>query len=106
MDHVLEELGLDWLDIRLRWNTKMGEASERTACETITDWEYRQASMDWCLPLVATMTELELRRMVVHEVVHVIVAPMEMQIGNAVLANQLCELAVENVTRALLEVLP
>jgi hypothetical protein len=106
LEHVLEELRLDWMDIRLKWNTAMGEGSDRVACSTTTDFEYRQASMDWCLPLIGAMTDLQLRRLVVHEVMHVLLAPMEMQISDKKLANQLCELAVENVTRAVLEVLP
>jgi hypothetical protein len=106
MEHVLEELRLDWVTIRLKWNTTMGAESDRTACKTTTDWEYRQSSMDWCLPLTAAMTDLELLRLVVHEVIHVLVAPMEMLIKDQELSNKVCELAVENVTRALLEVLP
>jgi hypothetical protein len=104
VEAVLEELRIDYYTVVIKTNTKMGD--ERTTCETTTDWEYRQASMDWCLPIVAVLTDLELRRTAVHEVVHVMVAEMEMQVKDKDLPNKLCERAVENVTRAILEILP
>ena len=104
VDDVLEALNITYVDVKIKTNTKMD--GDRTICETTTDWEYRQSVMDWCLPIVAVLTDLELRRTAVHEAVHVIVAPMEMQVKDKDLANKLCELAVENVTRAILEVLP
>lgn len=106
VEEVCEQLSLDWVEVNIKFNTKSGEGSDRVCCETTTDWEYRQVVFDWCLPIVATQSDLQLRRVVVHEIVHVLVAPMEMQLPDKELVNKLCELAVENVTRAILEVLP
>ena len=104
VENILEELNVTYVDVKIKTNTKMGD--ERVTCETTTDWEYRQASMDWCLPIVAVLSDLDLRRTAVHEVVHVMVAEMEMQVKDKDLPNKLCERAVENVTRAILEILP
>jgi len=105
-DDVLEELGVDWLTVVHKFSTKTEGDDARVAAETTTDWEYRQASVEWRLPITLLASDLELKRISVHEIVHMLVAEMEMQIKDKSLANKLCERAVENVTRAILEVLP
>ena len=104
MDDLIEELNLTWLIITYRFNTKSD--GDRVAALTTTDWEYRQASIEFTLPVTLLLTDLELRRLCVHELVHVLVASMEMQLPDDPLVNKVCELAVENVTQAILGVLP
>lgn len=104
MDDLLETLEMAWVTVNYKFSTKIGD--DRVAAETTTDWEYRQATIEFSLPITTLATDLELRRICVHELVHVLVSPMEMQIKDKDLANKLCELAVENVTRALMEILP
>ena len=103
MDELLEEFALYWVQVVYKFSTKT--VGDRVAAETTTDWEYRQASIEFCLPVTILETDLELRRICVHELVHVLAAPMEMQVKDKPLSNKLCELAVENLTRALLEVM-
>jgi hypothetical protein len=105
-DEVLEALGMDWLTVHHKFSTKTDGDDARVAAETTTDWEYLQAGVEWRLPITLLLTDLELKRVAVHEAVHMLVASMEMQIPDEPLANKICELAVEHVTRAILEVLP
>lgn len=104
VEHVLEELGVTWVDVELAFTT----VNKGSVCETTTLWEYRTASMQWVLSATIELTDRDLRRMAVHEVVHVLVAPMESQVfgkgGSA--KDKACEFAVESVARAILEVLP
>jgi hypothetical protein len=106
VDDVLEALDLSWFTVRNRFTTENGE--DRVLAQTEPDWEYRQASIEWNLGLTCARTDLELRRDVVHEIVHVLVSPMEqlIQVKAKSVKIKLCELAVENVTRAIMEVLP
>ena len=106
-DNILEELGVSaWMTVRHKYSTRNDEDA-RIGAETTTDWEYRQATIEWVLPITSQLTNLELHRLAVHEVVHTLLAPMESLVK--CVQNDpkalLCELAVENVTRAILEVL-
>lgn len=103
MDELLEEFALYWMHVVYKFSTKTD--GDRVAATTMTDWEYRQASIEFCLPVTILETDLGLRRICVHELVHVLAAPMEMQVKDKPLPNKLCELAVENLTRAFLEVM-
>jgi hypothetical protein len=105
-DEVLEALGMDWLRVSHKFSTKTEGDDSRIAAETTTDWEYMQAGVEWRLPITLLLSDLEVKRLAVHEAVHMLVASMEMQIPDEPLANKICELAVEHVTRAILEVLP
>lgn len=106
-DDVQQELGLDWITIIHRYATShAGPDEDRVACHTTVDWEYRQAGMLWYLRETMTEDDLSLRRIVVHEMVHVMLAPMESLISDGEVRSKLCEFAVENVTRAIVELLP
>lgn len=74
---------------------------ESTAAATTTAWEYRSASITWYLPAVAAMTDEGLEQVVVHELCHVLLAPLK----EALKANTIKveELATENVARAVLK---
>ena len=75
MDDLLETLEMAWITVTYKFSTKT--EGDRVAAETTTDWEYRQAAIEFSLPITTLLTDLELRRICVHELVHVLVAPMD-----------------------------
>ncbi len=101
---VLEALEMSWITIVLKFSELTHP--DRVVAETVTDFEYRQASIKWYLPTSILEEDTSLRRIVIHEIVHVLVAPMEGLVKESPLRIKMCELAVENLTRAFCEVIP
>lgn len=66
--------------------------------DTTAQWQYRQAHIKWYLPTAATETDESIERTYVHELVHVALEPMEKFVKGH---DDECELAAENITRAI-----
>jgi len=75
---------------------------DQTAAVCTTKWEYRTANIDWYLPNLCDQDEQDLEQIVVHEYCHVLNAPVEAHTSAA--NSKFCEIAAENVARALLKV--
>ncbi|MDE3023764.1 MAG: hypothetical protein KGI54_18265, partial [Pseudomonadota bacterium] len=106
VDELLQRFEMQWTTIINRFNTSL--EADRVVCATMADWEYRQASLNWNLPLVATFTDDELKAVAVHELVHVLTAPIWESIPTGRTRDNLFrlnELATENVSRVLLALL-
>lgn len=92
-----------WLNIVVGWDYNHSE--ERVACETNADWEYRQVSFKWNLPLVASLTDDDLNETAVHELIHALIAPLWDCLTDKQQAKKhtgkLNELATENVARVI-----
>lgn len=74
---------------------------ELTAAITDSSWEYRQASITWYLPMIASMSDADLEVCVVHELCHVLLGPIREHLKAS--GAKLDELATENVARAILK---
>jgi len=91
-----------WLNIVVSFDPRAGD--DRVACETLCDWEYRQVSFMWNLPILASMTDRDVWDTAVHEVCHALIAPLwdcipeKKQEKDHI--HKLHELATENVARA------
>lgn len=48
----------------------------RKAAETSTQWEYMRADVTWYLPVIATLPEDEVGELVIHELLHIVIAEM------------------------------
>ena len=96
-----KEFDLGWITIINKYDTVTD--GERICCETTCDPEYRQNSLKWNLTMVALSTDEELTAVVIHEFVHVLIACLwdflPAKIKNDF--SRLNEMAVENVTRAI-----
>lgn len=96
-------LGMDGLTIKHRRVDAPPEDGELAA--THPQWEYKQASIIWYMPKVAAIDDDELEAAVVHEFVHVLLAPMETWAREQKKCpTQAFEFAVESVTQAILKV--
>jgi hypothetical protein len=72
-----------------------------TVAETMTYWQYRDARVNWYLPSASRLGFMALEGVMVHELSHVLLAPMEANIKSN--REELGELATENVARAILK---
>lgn len=101
------DMGLPgWLYITVAFDPKHADGEDgRVACTTTCDWEYRQVSFLWNLPIVATLTEQDLHDTALHELVHALIAPLWDCVREEDQENKhigkLNELATENVTRVI-----
>jgi hypothetical protein len=94
---VEDRLDLGWLDVRHFFS----EAEPKDAmAETASQWKYRYAEVTWYLYAVLRASDRSLFATVVHEYVHVLIAPIEHFLPPK--ASDLDEFAVESVTRALM----
>lgn len=89
--------------------SKVDTESPEVLAETECHWQYHQATIRWSLPNVAGVEDKYLDATVVHELVHVMVAPMESLLRtdegeHSGAVNGMCEFAVESVARAILRV--
>ena len=89
--------------------SKVDTESPEVLAETECHWQYHQATIRWSLPNVAGVHDKYLDATVVHELVHVLVSPMETLLRtdeneHSGAVNATCEFAVEAVARAILRV--
>lgn len=96
-----------------RWQTAMNlgfvtvhnyfsdEEVPQTA-EVVTNWEYREAAIIWYTKNCEDLTQDELDEAAVHELGHVIVAPMSDHLPNK--HHKLEEFVVSSLTRAIMGV--
>ena len=82
-------------------NAFSDEEVEQTA-EVITNWEYREAAIIWYNKNCEDLTQEELDRCAVHELGHIIVAPMSDHLAEE--HHKLEEFVVESITKAILGV--
>lgn len=76
--------------------------------ETKTAWEYHQATIRWSLVNAAPLSDDELEETLVHELVHVMLAPIELphRTDDDTPMNAVCEYTVSTVARAILRLVP
>lgn len=101
-DEWVKLLKLDWIDITLVRNDGCHAENEDVAADTTAKWQYRQAMIRAYLAAMATSTDAEIENIMVHELAHVLVNPMEDKVLSKY--EDQCEMAVENVARALVDV--
>lgn len=83
------------------YNSFSDEESKNIA-EVITSWEYREAAIIWYNNQIKTMSQNELDEAAVHELGHIIVAPMSDHLPAKHV--KLEEFVVESITKAILGV--
>lgn len=109
VSYVTQRLDLGWCEVHVRFSVKLDGADDdashpRVAAVCQPDWEYRQASIVVYPAETAVMTDDEVFKMVVHELCHVLIAPLwsEVSAKDGERLGKHNELACENVARALL----
>ena len=75
------------------------EASDNIA-QVVTNWEYREAAIIWYNEQCKDLTPDEVDRAAVHELSHILVAPMSDYLPNK--HHKLEEFTVESIARAII----
>ena len=103
-DQLTTEMELEWCRIRHVFGVE--SMGDQVIATTEAHWEYRQATITWNLEQVMELSDTELELVVVHELVHVLLAPLWGSLSAPAQGrlDKLNELAAENVTRALYSV--
>jgi hypothetical protein len=73
-----ETMGLGWFHVDMVWNRERDYKVHTTAAKTTTSWQYRNAIIEWFLPSIADSDDDFLENIVIHEFVHILVAPLLM----------------------------
>jgi hypothetical protein len=93
-------LGFKWWSISHTFLREEDSEEPDTAARCHTRWQYRKANIRFYMPTCAELDDTELEWVVVHELSHVLVAPIEDYSDSN--TAQMSEYAVECVARALL----
>lgn len=70
--------------------------------EVVTNWEYREAAIIWYTKNCQDLTQEEIDSAAVHELGHIIVAPMSDYLPNK--HHKLEEFVVESIARAIISI--
>lgn len=105
-EQLAEQLELGWVKLSMSFDT--GHSEDRVLCQCFCDWEYRQATIRWNVRQASSCTDDELKETALHELIHILNAPVweSMTELEQERLYKLNELATENVTRAILAILP
>jgi hypothetical protein len=71
-----QAMGLGWFRVDMVWERERDLEVPDTAAKTLTKWQYRTANITWFLPATKDCNDEFLENVVVHEFVHILVAPM------------------------------
>lgn len=93
-------IDLSWVTLEHRFSETYRDDDHLTVADTEAFWEYRAARITWYLPSVVRLDEKGIEGCLVHELVHVLLGPIERHIPNK--RNEQSEFAVESVSRALI----
>lgn len=93
-------LGLHWWGIDLYWQRERNEDEPSELGHTSSNWQYRTAAVTFNIPVVAEINDDKLEEAVVHEMTHILVAPIQDFRDDQ--ARDITELTVTTVARALI----
>lgn len=89
-----------WCDVDHVFIEGLHDEDPDTLAETFANWKYHNAKVKWYLPVACAMTDDYLEGTVVHELVHVLLSPVEQRIPSKY--EEQSEFAVESIAKAIL----
>ncbi len=98
---LTHDFDLGWMKFTNAFDSRAD--GDRIVCETICDFEYRQATFRWNYHLVSTMDDDDLEETAVHEIVHCLNAPTWESLPGKYQSSlaKLNELSTENLSRVI-----
>lgn len=76
IDKWFKPMDLGWYWVDCEWIRERNEDQPATTAITTAFWQYRHATIKWYMPSVADNDDDYLEGIVVHEFVHILVAPL------------------------------
>lgn len=76
IDKWFQAMGLGWFKVDMEWSRERDLDNPQTAARTTTRWQYRHAVITWYVPALVDNDDEYLEGIVVHEFVHILVAPL------------------------------
>lgn len=103
LDKWRDAMGLGWYHIHITWDRSYAEKRSCVGETNMNRWQYREADIIFYLPRIAEEDDKTIEQIVVHELCHVLLAPISVNMENLNDAYQVQvnELATEMVTKAL-----
>lgn len=98
LDKWEKPCGFRWFQIEHTFSRDNDQEGQGTGGCTASQWQYRNAWITWFLPVIAELTDEQLEEMVVHELCHTLISPIENYEDKMA---ERTELATTNVERAL-----
>jgi len=95
-------MALSHFVINVTFDDAFKDGEPEIVAETESLWQYRQANTKYYLASAYRLDKDEMEGVVVHELTHVLLSPMESVTKKD--KDEQCELAVENVTRAFMSI--
>lgn len=95
-----DPMGMGWFHIDMNWDRARKDDVPNTAARTVSSWQYRNADITWYLPACADNDDDFMENIVVHEFVHILIAPLALVDKETDLPLQ-HEYATECVARAM-----
>lgn len=100
-DRLEDELGLNWQQISLEFLDSTHADDPLIIAETTAEWKYRQAKIRWHLPTAAPLTDDQLERTALHELVHIVLDPIAKELPGKYGVDSLNEFVTESICRML-----
>src|SRR5258708_5906443 len=94
-------MGLEWFHVTMEWFRERNYDEPTTVAITTTTWQYRHTVIKWYVPACEDNDDDFLENIVVHELVHVLIAPL-VNVNNEKELPLQHEYATECLSRALL----
>lgn len=83
IDEFFKPLGFGWYTVDFRYDRDLNGDNTNVAATTHVDWHYMQATITFFVPRISDLTDEELYGVVIHELCHIIVAPLQADPSNA-----------------------
>lgn len=75
-DELIKPLGFGWFTLDIQYERSLDRGMPDTIARTFAQPEYMMATIVWYMPEVANQTDEELKHVFIHELCHLLTAPL------------------------------
>lgn len=96
----IKPMGIKWHRLDVIFDRNYEESDKEILANSQSLWQYRKASITFYLPVVDKCSDDDLEHNVVHELVHILLAPLWYNCNKSDEMSQINEYTVESITNA------
>lgn len=93
-------IGMGWWQVDFHYERERSEQDSTTIGMTTSNWQYRTGDITFFLPTCAEIEDHKLEEAIVHELTHILVAPLQDVSSDA--SRDITEFTVTSIARALI----